>query len=332
MIFRYPWLLLLLLAIPPLLYLRHGRAATRPALRFSDGGALSRAGGGWGVRLRWLRPALYAVGLALVVVAMARPQKGLGESRIHTEAVDIVLLLDISPSMAAEDMQHNGQTLNRLDAAKRVIERFVKSRRDDRLGLVAFAALPYSVSPLTLDHGWLLTQMERLRSGDLGDGTAIGTALASAVNRLRDSKARSKVVVLLTDGVNNSGELSPENAAQAAQALDIKVYTVGAGTEGVVRMPVQDPFGGRQYVRQRSEIDEQTLRAVAQATGARYFRAEDFDALDRVYREIDALEKTEIEVEQYTRYEERFPRFVWLALGCLGLEVLLAFTRLGRVP
>lgn len=332
MILRYPWLLLALLLVPLLVYLRYGRASARPVVRFSDGDLLASLPAGWGARARRLLPVLYALGLASVVLALARPQSGLGESRIHTEAVDIILLLDLSPSMAAEDFSAGGRTVNRLDAAKQVIERFVKSRRQDRIGMVGFAALPYSVSPLTLDHGWLLTQMERLQHGDLGDGTAIGTAIASAVNRLRESRARSKVVVLLTDGVNNAGDVSPENAAQAARALGIKIYTVGAATDGVVQVPVQDPFGGTHYVRQRSEIDEASLRRIAEDTGALYFRATDFDTLVRVYEQIDAMEKTEMEVEQYTRYEERFQPWLLAGLLALGLERLLGLTRLRRLP
>lgn len=332
MILRYPWLLLLALLVPLLVYLRYGRPRSRPVIRFSDVAGAAGLPVGWGVRARRLLPILYAAGLLAVIVGLARPQHGLGESRIHTEAVDIILLVDISPSMSAEDFSTASQTMNRLDAAKKVIERFVQSRRHDRLGMVAFAALPYSVSPLTLDQGWLITQMERLKPGDLGDGTAIGTAIASAVNRLRESKARSKVVVLLTDGVNNSGELTPENAAQAAQALGIKIYTVGAASEGMVRVPVTDPFGGQHYMQQRSEIDEKSLRQIADITGARYFRATDFESLNKVYAEIDALEKTDLEVEQYTRYEERFQPFVLAALVLLGLERLLGLTRLRRLP
>lgn len=332
MTFRYPWLLLLVIAVPALLYLRYGWRSARPALRFPDGEVLARVGPGRAVHARKALPVLYALGLLALVVAMARPQLGLGESRVRTDAVDIILLVDISPSMAAEDFEDGARALNRLDAAKKVIERFVRSRRHDRIGMVAFAALPYSVSPLTLDHGWLITQMERLQSGDLGDGTGIGTAMASAVNRLRDSKAKSKVVILLTDGVNNSGDLSPDNAAQAAKALGIKIYTVGAGSEGIVRMPMRDPFGGTHYMRQRSEIDEATLKRVADTTGAAYFRAADFDSLEKVYRQIDDMEKTEIEVEQYTRYQERFQPFALACLVLLGLEQLLALTRLGRLP
>jgi Ca-activated chloride channel family protein len=245
--------------------------------------------------------------------------------------VDIVLVVDVSTSMRAEDFSTVTERMNRLDAAKRVVERFVKSRPSDRIGLVAFSAMPYSVAPLTLDHGWLLQQAERIQCGMLEDGTAIGTALASGVNRLRDSKAKSKVMILLTDGMNNRGEVSPENAAEAAKALGIKVYTVGAGGTGWVMMPVDTPFG-QQYTRTRADVDEETLTQVAETTGARYFRATDFASLKDIYDEIDAMEKTEVDVEQYTRFEEKFAPFIVLALACFGIERLLGLSRFGRLP
>ena len=331
MILRYPLILLLLMLVPALVYLRHGRRR-KPALRFSDGSAVTHLPMSWAVAFQPMLPVLYALGLIALIVAMSRPQKGLAESHVRTEAVDIVLLVDVSTSMRAEDFTTAAKTLNRLDAAKTVIERFIKDRPNDRIGMVAFSAMPYTVSPLTLDHGWLIQQMQRLETGMLEDGTAIGDAIASAVNRLRDSVAKSKVVILLTDGMNNRGALSPENAAQAAKALNIKVYTVGAGSSGIVPMPVMDPFGGRHYSRQMSEIDEGTLTRIAEITGASFFRATDFRGLEDVYKQIDKMEKTEVNIDQYTYFEERF--MPWLALGLLllGLEKMLSLTRLGRLP
>ena len=331
MILRYPWILLLLLLVPALVYLRHSRRR-RPSLRFSNGDAVKALPVSWAVALQPLLPVLYAHGLFFLVVAMSRPQKGLAESHVRTEAVDIVLLVDVSTSMRAEDFATAGNPVNRLDAAKVVIERFIKNRPNDRIGMVAFSAMPYTVSPLTLDHGWLVQQMQRLETGMLEDGTAIGDAMASAVNRLRDSAAKSKVVILLTDGMNNRGALTPENAAQAAKALDIKVYTVGAGSTGVVQMPFMDPFGGRQYSRQVSEIDEGTLMRIAAITGAAFFRATDFKALEDVYRQIDKMEKTEVNIDQYTYFEERFMPWLLAGLLMLGLEKILSLTRMGRLP
>ncbi len=328
MLFRYPWLLLLLMLIPALLYLRYGRRRKAP-MRFSDGKTLSRLPMSWAVAAQPVLPILYALGMTLLVVALARPMKGLEESRVRTEAVDIVLLVDVSTSMRAEDLADN---MDRLASAKVVIDKFIKSRPQDRIGMVAFSAMPYTMSPLTLDHAWLLQQLQRLETGMIEDGTAIGDAIASAVNRLRDSIAKSKVIILLTDGMNNRGVLSPANAAQAAKALNIKIYTVGAGSTGLVKIPVLDPFGGRHYIQQPSEIDEVSLKQIADTTGALYFRASDLKRLDEIYQQIDKLEKTEINVDQFTRFDERFMSWLTLGLIWLGLEKLLSLTRLGRLP
>jgi Ca-activated chloride channel family protein len=245
--------------------------------------------------------------------------------------VDIVLLVDISNSMREEDFSTaTQQHLNRLDAAKSVIGEFVKARKDDRIGMVAFAGLPYTVSPLTLDHGWLIQRMDDLQLGMLGEygnSTAIGDAIASGINRLRESEAKSKVVVLLTDGNNNAGDISPENAAQAANALGIKIYTVAAGSEWI-RVP--SLFGG--FRKQAADIDMAGLRRISSITDAHCFRARNLKELEKVYEEIDEMEKTKIEVEHYTRFEERFAPFLALGLICLGAEKLLALTRLGRLP
>lgn len=331
MILRYPWILLLLLLIPLLAYLRYGRR-WRSAMRFSDGSHLARLPPSWTILAQPLLPILYGLGLALAVIAMARPQQGLEESSIRAEGIDIVLCVDVSTSMLAEDFSSGLTAVNRISAAKEVTERFINNRPHDRMGLIAFAALPFTMAPMTMDHDWLIQQVQQLETGILPDGTAIGSGLSSAVNRLRDSEAKSKIVVLLTDGVNNRGEITPLNAAKAAQALDIKVYTVGAGSDGMVRIPLRDPFGGTRYVRQPSEIDEPTLKEIAAMTGGQYFRARDLEALRNVYEEIDRLEKTEINIDQYRYYEERFMPFLGFSVLLLGLEKLLALTRLGRLP
>ena len=319
MSWRYPWLLLLALAIPALVYLRFARRR-RPTLQFSDATLLERLPAGWAVAAARLLPALYGLGLLCLVVALARPQKGLTESRVRTEAVDIVLLVDVSPSMETPDFSTVTRRLNRLDAVKLVLEKFIQSREHDRLGMIGFSAMPYTLAPLTLDHDWLLQRMRQLRPSMLGDRTAIGDGIASAINRLRDSRAKSKVVVLLTDGMNNWGNLSPENAAQAAKALGIKVYSVGAsGREA--RFAVQD-----------DEVDEAALKKIAAITGALYFRAADLTALQKTYEQIDRMEKTDMEVEHFTRYRELAPPWTLGALLLLGLEMLLALTRLGRLP
>jgi Ca-activated chloride channel family protein len=327
-----------------MVFLRYWRRR-RPSILFSDGPTLRKLPVSWAALGSRLLPVLYGLGLAMLVAAMARPQRGLDESRVNTEVVDIVLLVDVSLSMEAIDLSDNQRLMNRLDAAKQVIEKFIASREADRIGMVAFAGEPYTVAPLTLYHPWLLEQMKlRLSTSmfqpEIHQHTAIGDGLASAVNRLRDSQAVSKLVILLTDGSNNFGEMSPINAANAAQALGIKVYTVGAGASGLVQVPIRDRDGnyirdalGRVRVQQQySEIDEATLKKIAETTGAKFFRADDFDTLQKVYEEIDQLERTEIEVEEYTRYEERFLPFLLAAIALLAAEKILSFSRIGRLP
>ena len=319
--FAHPYLLLLLLLIPLLLW---WRARRRPAINFPDGALLKKMPVGFAVRLQPLFPVLYAVGLACLIVALARPQRGLSESRVNTEGVDIVLLLDLSTSMDTPDFAKNAQRITRIDSAKTVIADFIEKRTDDRIGMVAFSALPYSVAPLTLDHSWLIQRMDGLRTGMLEDGTAIGDALASAVNRLRDSKAKSRVVVLITDGENNRGELTPENAAQAAAALDIKIYTIGIGGG----LPIRQGF----FSRAPQQIDTTVLEQVAEISNGRFFRATDLKGLEEVYDTIDQLEKTEIEMTEFTRYEETAQSWLIAAALFLTLEKILSLTRFGRLP
>ncbi|MDD3277164.1 MAG: VWA domain-containing protein, partial [Kiritimatiellales bacterium] len=289
--FAHPFLLLLLLLIPALLWWRARRRG--PAVNFPDGALLKKLPVSLAVRLHPLWTVLYAAGLVCLIIAIARPQRGLSESRVNTEGVDIVLLLDLSTSMETPDFARGGQRQTRIDSAKQVISDFIEKRKDDRIGMVGFAALPYSIAPLTLDHSWLVQRMDGLRTGMLEDGTAIGDAIASAVNRLRDSKAKSRIVILLTDGINNRGELTPENAAQAAAALGIKVYTIGIGGG----LPVRQGF----FTMPAQEIDEATLKRIAELSKAEFFRARDLQTLEEVYDRIDKLEKTEIEMQQFTR-------------------------------
>ena len=325
-VFRHPYVLLLLLLVPALVWLRHARRRQAP-LTFSDASALLGLPRSPWLALRWLSPALFAAGLVFLVLAAARPQKGMSESRVDTEGVDIVLVVDTSTSMRAEDFSTATKRMDRLDAAKSVIARFIEARPDDRIGIVAFAAMPYTIAPLSTDHAWLMLQMDRLQTGMLEDATAIGDAIASGVNRLRDSQAKSKIVVLLTDGIHNAGRLTPQDAAQAAAALGIKVYTVGAASDrprqgmGLFGLAMAGP-----------EIDDAMLTKIAETTGARYFRATDLASLEETYRQIDEMEKTKIELDQYTRYEEKFAPFLVLGLLCLAFETLLGFTRLGRLP
>lgn len=320
--FAHPYLLLLLLLIPALLWWRAHRRG--PAVNFPNGALLKQLPVSLAVRLQPVLTAIYALGLACLIVAIARPQKGLQESRVNTEGVDIVLLLDLSTSMETPDFSRNGQLQTRIDSAKQVISDFISKRKDDRIGMVGFAALPYSIAPLTLDHSWLVQRMDGLRTGMLEDGTAIGDGIASAVNRLRDSKAKSRIVILLTDGINNRGELKPENAAQAAAALGIKIYTIGIGGG----MPVRQGF----FTLPPQEIDEATLKRIAELSKAEFFRARDLKTLEEVYDRIDKLEKTEIEMQQFTRFEEKAGGWLIAALLFLTLEKIFSLSRFGRLP
>ncbi|MEN8253863.1 MAG: VWA domain-containing protein [Verrucomicrobiota bacterium] len=318
--FANPILLLLLLLIPALAWLRHFMLRKR-SMQFSNSTALKSLPKSWRIRLQPALPILYALGLVCLVVALARPQRGLEDSRVRTEAVDIILLIDLSESMETMDFQKLNRRMSRLDASKDVIERFLEKRPNDRIGMVGFATLPYAVAPLTLDHGWLVQRMQGLHTGMLdGSRTAIGDGIASAVNRLRESEAKSKVIILLTDGANNYGTLSPENAASAAEALGIKIYTIGAG-------------GARTgFFMQRQAVDETSLKKIAKTTGAEFYRARDLKTLEAVYEKIDQLEKTEIEVERFTRFEEKAKNWIIAGILFLGLEQLMGLSRIGRLP
>ena len=324
-VFRHPLILLLLLLVPVLVWLRHARRRQAP-LTFSDGAALLGLPRSPWLALRHLPAVLFAAGLVFLILAAARPQQGMSESRVETEGVDIVLVVDTSTSMRADDFSTATKRMDRLDAAKAVLAQFIQARPDDRLGIVAFAAMPYTIAPLTTDHAWLMLQMDRLQTGMLEDATAIGDAIASGVNRLRDSQAKSKVVILLTDGIHNAGRMTPQDAARAAAALGIKIYTVGAGSD---QPRASGIFG---FVQGGAEIDEATLKKIAEITSAKYFRATDLKSLEETYQAIDQMEKTQIELDQYTRYEEMFAPFLILGLVCLALETLLGGTRLGRLP
>ncbi len=321
-LFAQPWLLLLLLALPLLAILRGARGAA-PAVVFSSLAPLLLLGkrrrasaGGW-------LTTLMLVALALFIVGMARPQAGRTLTHVEASGIDIMLALDVSRSMLAEDFTIGKDRANRLEAVKQVTEKFIKARPNDRLGIVAFAGKPYLVSPLTLDHDWLLQNLERIQIGLVEDGTAIGSAIASATNRIKDREAKSKIVVLLTDGDNNAGKISPATAAEAAKALGIKVYTICAGTKGYAPIPVQDPFSGRIVYRNvLMTVNEESLKEIAKLTDAQFYRATDTKSLTQIFEEIDKLEKSTTQLSQYKEYRELFPWFV----GAGGVLMLLGLT------
>ena len=320
---------LLLLAVVPLLvywYVSRGRRQVG-SLRYSALAPIKRADRRRNGRYRHALFGLRALALTALVVAFARPQSGVTAETVTTEGIDIVLALDLSSSMLAEDLEPN-----RIEAAKQVAADFVGGRRNDRIGLVVFAADAFTQAPLTLDYGVVTTLINELEVGIIEDGTAVGMGLATAVKRLQGSDAESKVIVLLTDGRNNRGEIDPVTAAQMAQALGVRIYAIGAGTQGTARMPVTGPFFGRRYAQVPVDIDEPTLQETARLTGGRYFRATDRESLERIWEEIDALETTEIELEQFTRYGELFHVPLFFGLGALLLEVGLGRTVLRKIP
>jgi Ca-activated chloride channel family protein len=277
-------------------------------------------------RLRHLPFILRLTALALVIIALARPQSTSKGQNVYSEGIDIVLALDISGSMLAEDFQPN-----RIEAAKNVAQDFITGRVNDRIGLVIFSGESFTQCPLTVDYEVLKTLIKPLKSGMIEDGTAIGLGLANAVNRLRESKAKSKVIILLTDGVNNRGEIDPITAAEIAKSYGIRVYTVGVGTIGEAPYPVQTPFGIR-YQMVPVEIDEKVLKQVADMTDGKYFRATDNKKLRSIYQEIDTLEKTRIEVRSYRRYTELFYSFIFVAVFLLIGDVGLTNTWLRKIP
>jgi len=325
--FADPWYLLALLAIPPLIWRYVRRMKDGGPLRFSKVREARMADGGRASRIRHVPFVLRVLALTAFCLAFARPQTGITDEQVTTEGIDIVLALDVSSSMLAEDLEPN-----RLEAAKAVAAEFVGGRTSDRIGLVIFAGDAYTQAPLTLDYGVITTLLGQLEVGMVEDGTAVGMGLATAVKRLQASDAASKVVVLLTDGRNNRGQIGPVTAAQMAEALDVRVDTIGAGARGTARVPVDSPGLGRRYVRVRVDVDEPTLQEVAEVTGGRYFRATDRESLEQIWAQIDELETTEIEVQNFTRYGELFH---WpLALGVLLLlvELILAHTWLRTLP
>jgi len=328
--FAHPWILWFLLAIPALALLR-GRLGGVPAVVFSSTTLLktslrrkSRAGA--------FLATLSHVALACFIIAMARPQKGSTYERIQASGVDIMLVLDVSRSMLAEDFTIGGRRASRVATLKLVTEDFIRKRTNDRIGIVAFAGRPYLISPITLDHDWLLANLERLQIGLVEDGTAIGTAIASAANRLKDKEAKTKLIVLITDGDNNMGRIAPLTAAEAAAALGIRIYAIGIGTNGLVPYPVQDIFGRTVYRDVHMEFKEDEIRQIAAITGGEAFRATETKALENIFAAIDKLEKTEISVEKRTQYRDYFPWLVAAGLALLALECLLSHTLWRRLP
>lgn len=329
--FAYPWVLWLLLLLP-ILAIMKGRLGGDPAVTFSATAPLAELGRRRRSRAGAFLAALSHLAMACFIVALARPQLGSTLTRTQASGVDIILAIDVSRSMLAEDFTIGGQRSNRIEAVKNVTERFIRQRPNDRIGIVAFAGRPYLVSPITLDHDWLIANLDRLQIGLVEDGTAIGSAIALSANRLKDKEAKTKIIVLLTDGDNNSGRVTPLTAAEAARALGIRVYAIGAGTHGPVPFPLQDPFGRTVYRQVEMEFGEDELRQIASITGGEYFRATDTKSLEGVFTAIDQLEKTKIEIERFAQYRDLFPWLLVIGLTLLSAEISLSHTLWRRLP
>jgi len=323
------WLLTLL----PMVMLLRGRRGPVAAIEFSDVGLArevarsSRARVG---RWVWLLPLLAA---ALMIVGLARPQRAHSRTEVTANGIDIVLGLDVSGSMQALDFLVDNRRVNRIEVVKSVVSKFIEERPSDRIGLIAFAAAPYLVSPLTLDHDWLQQNLERVSTAVAADdGTAIGSAIAAGVNRLRTTAAKSKVMILLTDGMNNTGKISPVAAAEAAKALGVKIYTIGVGVRGMAPIPVRDEAGRVHLIMDKVDVDEKTLETVAGVTGGTFYRATDTDSLQKIYEQINRLEKTAQTVQKFEHTDELYSWALIPSVAILGLGLALQHTRFRRLP
>ncbi len=325
--FAYPWVLYFLLSIPLLIawYLFRGMKS-QSSVTYSSLSIFKDVPSTFRERLRHVPIFFRLIAIGLLIIALARPQNFTSGKNVSTEGIDIAMVLDISGSMLAEDLKPN-----RLDAAKIVIDEFVEGRISDRIGLVVFARDAFTQCPLTIDYSVLRNLLLDIRSGMIEDGTAIGNAIANGVNRLKESDAKSRTIILLTDGVNNSGEVDPISAAEIAKTFGIRIYTIGVGTRGEAPYPVKTPFGTR-YQMVPVEIDEDVLQQIAAITDGQYFRATNNRALQNIYEKIDELEKTKIEITSYKNASELF--YSWLGLGLLFILVELGVSRtiLRKIP
>jgi Ca-activated chloride channel family protein len=326
--FAHPWMLLLLLLLPAFVYIHRGRSRAFVFSRAAAAGAL--AGGAARVLAR-VPGALRSVAYVALVIALAAPRTGASAVNVDAEGIAIVIVLDVSSSMLAEDFKPD----NRLEVAKHKVAAFISGRQYDRIGLVAFAGEAMTQVPLTIDYDVLYQAVDQLQieANGLGEGTAIGTAIATAANRLRNVPGKSHVMILMTDGENNRGSIDPLTAARAAAAYDVKIYTIGVGTEGMAPVPIGTPGQyGTQYAMYPVHIDEELLGNIADVTGGRYFRATHSEALDSIYHQIDQMEKSTVDVTRYVNYTPQYLPFIVLAVAALLFEWILLSSRFGRIP
>ncbi|HEY2122056.1 MAG TPA: VWA domain-containing protein [Chthoniobacterales bacterium] len=340
--FEQPWFLLLAV-LPPLFWLLARRFHKPPVVRFAAARIFEKTAT---IRRSWRKEvenSLYYLGCAALIVALARPQLGTSTNQVRADGIDIMIALDVSLSMLSEDYEIGSQRASRLEVVKQVTEKFINARTNDRIGLIIFSGRAYIVSPLTLDHSWLIENLARLsirRTGDqtvigssfVEDGTAIGSALATAASRLQDKHSKTRVIVLLTDGDNNAGKIPPLTAAEAAAALGIKIYTIGAGTNGLVPFPHTDGFGNTYYSQEYMPFREDTCREIARIGSGVFFRAADTKTMTEIFEKIDQYEKSGVQVQKYQSYEDFFPWFTGAGICLLGSMFILTEWLWSKVP
>lgn len=328
----HPWVLFFFLALPILLFLK-GKIGDTPAVQFSSTATMSTLSQGSRSQAGAVLNTITFLTIALLLLAAARPQQGKSNVRIQASGVDIMLAFDVSGSMRAEDMSGGGKRTSRMEAVKSIAQQFITKRLNDRIGIIAFAGRPYLISPPTLDHSWLITNISRIQVGMIEDSTAIGSAIAAAARRLKDRSSKSKILILLTDGANNAGHISPLTAAEAARLLGIKIYTIGAGSSsGPAPYPVVDMFGGTQYQMVEFDSDLHTLKDIAERTGGKCFRATDSQSLRRIFQEINRMEKSQVATSKTSFHWDLFPWPVSTALMLLIVEIILSQTIWKQLP
>ena len=331
--FAMPWVLLLAVLVPFfVLIFKKLEPRMSGSIRFSNKDLIGGIKDSFKVRLRGKLIYMRALLLLLLIVAFARPQSMMEETKRYVEGIDIILAVDISTSMKAMDFEIKGRRVDRLEALKHVVKSFIEKRVTDRIALVAFAGVAYTACPLTLDHDWLERNLERVQIGMVEDGTAVGTAIVASLNRLKDTTSKEKVIILLTDGRSNAGRISPLVAAETAKAMGVTIHTIAMGTKGMAPYPFQDMFGNVVLQPVEIPVDEKLMMEIADKTGGVYFSGDDTASLERVYDEIDKLERTPIEETGYNIYKELFIYFLIPAILILLVEVLLSNTVLRRIP
>jgi len=327
MTFANPEMFYLLIIVPILIFLYFWRLSKRkPTIVYSSINSLNFRPKSIKTKLRHIPFFLTCIGIIFIIISLARPQSSSTRKEVQTEGIDIVLAMDVSTSMLAEDLKPN-----RIEAAKQTAMKFIDARISDRIGLVVFAGESFTQCPPTIDHSVLKNLLKSIKSGMIEDGTAIGMGLATSVSRLKDSKAKSKVIILLTDGINNTGFISPQTAAEIAHTFNIKVYTIGVGTLGEAPYPFQTPFGV-QYQNIDVKIDEGILREIAGITGGKYFRATDTKSLERIYQEIDKMEKSKIDVAYFTKKTEEYLPYTLAGLIFIFLSIFLNYSVFRKLP